>query len=36
MSRELADVQSEIEALAGESAYLAKRVETEIVNISLR
>ncbi len=35
VNRELAQVQSEIEALAGEHAHLMQRVETEVLTISL-
>ncbi|BCO26819.1 hypothetical protein MIZ03_1705 [Rhodoferax lithotrophicus] len=36
VNRELAQVQSELEALAGTHAHLVRRVETEILNISIR
>lgn len=35
VSKELAQVQSDIEALSGEKAHLVQRVETEILNVSL-
>lgn len=35
VNKELALVQSEIEALAGERAHLVQRVETEILNVSI-
>ena len=36
VNRELAQVQSELEAAAGKQAYLMQRVETEILDISIR
>lgn len=36
LTRELAQVQSEIEALTGSQAQLVQRVETEILNVSIR
>lgn len=36
VNRELAQVQSELEASEGRHAYLVQRVETEILNISIR
>jgi len=36
VNRELAQVQSELEALEGTHAHLVQRVETEILNISIR
>jgi len=35
VNKELAQVQSDIEALAGQQAHLVQRVETEILNVSL-
>lgn len=35
VNKELATVQSEIEAMSGERAYLFQRVETEILNVSI-
>lgn len=36
VNRELAQVQSELEAIAGNHAHLMQRVETEILNVSIR
>jgi hypothetical protein len=36
VNRELAQVQSELEAMAGKHAHLVQRVETEILNIAIR
>ena len=35
LNRELADTQSQIEALTGEQAQLVQRVETEILNVTI-
>lgn len=35
LNRELAEVQSQIETLAGSQAHLTERVETEILNVSI-
>lgn len=36
VNRELAQVQSELEAAAGKQAHLTQRVETEILNVAIR
>jgi len=36
LTRELSQVQSEIETLTGNQAHLVQRVETEILNVSIR
>jgi flagellar biosynthesis chaperone FliJ len=35
LNRELADTQSQIEALTGQQAHLVQRVETEILNVTI-
>jgi hypothetical protein len=36
VNRELAQVQSELEAMAGKHAHLMQRVETEVLNVAIR